>query len=419
MEQNKNVKPRSFAIGMILLLIAAVLLLLRSDVMKNWWEIKKSPEKYFSYVGKNCLENVNGILCGQYVAKQENFQENGQLYHVREVSIFAEAKALLKTFLDVSLKETTLQGNFLWKEQADETSFTGAIRYGEEEYPIEQKECAENFSVNRLLADDVLSTKRLKKLLESYERLLFEILETQLSSETAKSSISLTKEAVLHEAGGYTVEERKLILELTEEDLLVLAEKVCDRMIQDTTLQEIYTAASLKEETFPEFVEELRHRLKDYAQPCRLEFYVDNRGNVSGMKYESKERAFSFSADLIKDESHIGLAVEILQNGACVFSLEGAMGLKEKALEGTLQGELLLEEEVQEFTIRITGFHVIHLMRGRAMGEVLISFIDGPVKDAGVSVLLNASDDCQEILASLIYGGADQLLAEIKIRDTE
>ena len=419
MEEEKRTKRLSGILGIALLLIAAVLLAARTGKVKNLVAMAKGPEQYTSYVVMRQLRTWNETVCSGYEAKLDNYEEHGKLYHSREITVDASARALLKTYLDVVGKSTELNGVLTLTENADSFRIDGSLQYGEEDYPVTYETTEENFSVNMLCASGALDHKQLKKMLEEYETFVLEEIIKCFTKEGSQSTLSLLKEKTAHEAGGITAMERVITVHLTKEDNVVVMQTLFDRILADEQLREVYEAGSLTGKSYESSVEDLRTQLLSIAEATKIQIFVTDKGSISGVCIKHPEGMWELGFDCVANKTGIGIRAQVVQESKNIFEAEGTFLMSDGMFQGTLQGQVSVEEELQKFTLQLSDVSVMGVVHGRMLGEVQLLLTDGPLEDVGASVSLNASDEYQELLLSVIYGGADQLLIELTLRDAD
>ena len=200
--QEKKAKKITRIAGVLLLLAAVFLFLGRSESFRHKLALLKSDADYFIYVEEKHLENTNDDITAWYSDAAKETQKYGGFADKTKVEITGNAMSVLKTYLDVNEMESTM-------EETRYLEHTQSELFG----------YLESFA-----GSDVVSSGKLKKLLEKYERILLE--------GFAEGTVTVTDDAK-QLVGSRTASRRKIQVSLPKTHRWTACYQVVDCLVYE------------------------------------------------------------------------------------------------------------------------------------------------------------------------------------------
>lgn len=409
------VKRFTTASGVLLLCIAAVLFMRRSDYIKNQLALFKSAEEYYSYVELKNMEPLNKSLAEYYSFFVDEYERQGTLHTTENITIQAEAKALLAAFLKPFGLGTEWSGELRLIKQDDKTALTGEMSAEKTAYPLELLYDGEEmlymlhpldgeyFHIRTELPGNLLKdqakegdikTGRFKKRLSEYETLFFD--------ELAKGGAVLNKK-VLRTVNDRSAFQKELVISLTKEEL-------------DNAVQAVLKEA--EKDGCQEFLHVL-FELTDRVVSLEMKLYVDNYGKLTGREVllETVEHTFCFGYASVADGLSVGVEAYVNVNDTELFFADGIVAVEDGAVEGNLSLFVRSDDTMQEYKFSLFDVKVMEIVKQRFSGDIFIT--SDAWKGADVMISLSSTNATQECVVSVSYGNTEQLAVTIHTEETE
>lgn len=421
----KNKKKFRIIAGCVLLVVAVLLFFQRSDYAKNKIAMLFGVEDYYVYVEQKNIEASNSSLTEKYDYLRELYKEIGSLHTTQQISISAQAEGLLKAFLKAD-EEAMAEASIYSIRQGDASGLVGEAHYQGESIPIELVYGAENawlrhpltgeyysmtlgntsFSMEQLLENSNIKSKKINKKLKEYEKLFFTAL--------AESDIQL-KEAVVQNVNAHLATQNELIVTSTREQLMAAFDAIFAAASEDEMLKELYTAGAKTADTYEVWLHQLRENCLGEqgflaaVNSTEMKLHVNTNGIVTGrdivLHTEDGEYRLGYMA--VRNGLSIGFEAYVCIDGTEYFLADGVCKVEESVVNGDITVSVLAGEKTTEFQISLRDFAVMDLLQKRCMGGIKIT--SDLFSDVSIQIELQATKSRQECLLFLVYGGAIQL----------
>lgn len=381
--QEKKAKKITRIAGVLLLLAAVFLFLGRSESFRHKLALLKSDADYFIYVEEKHLENTNDDITAWYSDAAKETQKYGGFADKTKVEITGNAMSVLKTYLDVNEMESTMEET-RYLEHAQSELF-GYL---------------ESFA-----GSDVVSSGKLKKLLEKYERILLE--------GFAEGTVTVTDDAK-QLVGSRTASRRKIQVSLTKEQVDRALQQVTDELLKDKKVRKIYANMFGDEANYEEALNHTLEQILTQTCPMEMTLYVNNKGNITGREIlvTLEEKTWRLGYGYVEGNADSEISVYAYQEENEIFLISGIGYLNKEALYGkfTVSAPLFL---TQKLTVSVTDFSVMNLFRGRLAGSLSVSMEE--LADAELKLYLEANQEEQLIDVFVVYAGAGVLEGTIRL----
>lgn len=428
--------------GIVLLVLAVVLLIGKSEYGRNQLALLKSDADYYCYVEQKNIQPLNTVIVNYYESLLKEYKKSGTLHTTEQVSVQLTAKALLGALLEPFGIGTEAGLELFFIRQGEQVAVTGEAVAGDTSYPIEAlydgkdrcylfwpqdnayyhltlehgKSLQTSFA-ERLAAKESLKGSQLKKLLVKYEELFFEGL--------SKGNVTLNKK-VLCSVNEHSAYQKELVVSVTPEVLQGAIKDVFAALLDDKAVRRLYE--DCKSASMPEYgayLEGLKQEL--FAESSflgaidsvNLKLYADNYGRVTGrdivIRIAGTDYRIGYTS--VANGLSVGLEAYVKVDDRELFFADAVCKVEKGAVEGQLSIFLPIEGEMQEYRLKLQDVKIIDLIAGRFAGDIFIS----SNRWQGVELLLSmgATNLQQEVVLSAYYGGAEQMNLSIKVQETE
>ncbi|MGN0506352.1 MAG: hypothetical protein ACI4FZ_07305 [Lachnospiraceae bacterium] len=436
----KGTKRFTILTGGVLLIFAAVLFLRKSDYVQNQLALLKSDAEYYSYVEQKNLQHLNAIIVEYYERLEENYGKSEVIHTTKRITLQAQAEALLSALLEPAGFGTEAELELYVTKKDKMAAVTGKALIGGTAYPVETlydgktllyllwpfngeyyyitlPDTSDSCFTGQMLFDGSLTGNRLKKLLETYEVLLFDRLSEGNVIRTDK---------VLRSVNEHIAYQKELALSLSAAELQAAVNEVLSALLKDQTVREVYE--NCRKENAPSYeesVEGLRRQL--FAEEgflcsidtVEMKLYVDKDGHLTGrdVVIQTKEDSCRIGYASVANGLSVGLEAYVNVNGVEYFFADAVCEAASGAVKGDVSLFLLLDGELKEFRLSLQDVRVIDLITGRFSGDILLT--SNQWKDFDIQLSFSAVDVKQECIVSVYYGDAKQLNVKLKLEETE
>ena len=431
-----------FLSGAVLLVLAAVLFLMKSEYMQNQLALLKSDADYYCYVEQKNVQFLNGLITDYYESLLAEYEKSETFHVTKQMSLKMQAKSLLAALIEPYGIGTEAGLELFFTRKGEQAAITGeALAAGitypievlydgetkcylfwppDEEYycfTLEQGKAAETSFMERLAAEKSLTGSKCKKLLMQYESLFFEGL--------SKGDIVFNKQ-VLRSVNEHSAYQKEFIVSITAEVLQNAVQDVFSALLKDKTVCKLYE--DCRSADMPEYEEYLTGLSKELLAEdglfgaiasIEMKVYVDNYGNVAGrdIVIHTKEDDYRIGYASVANGLSLGLEAYVQVNHVERFFADAVCKVDDGAVEGEVSVFLLYGEEMQEYELTLKNVKIMNLIAGRFSGDIFIASNHWQGVDLQIS--MNATNLLQELILSAYYGGAEQLNLSIQVQETE
>lgn len=418
--------------GVLLLIVAAVLFLSKSDYVKNKIALLSDEERYFVFVEEKAAQGFNDTLLDRLDYERKQIKAAGGLHTTKSLTVTASAETLLKELLRLSgaaVGEAQAQATVVRKDGA--FGIKGELSYEGEAYPFgllyQDAVCTVRhpvtgettrlvsewkplLSVERLLTGKGGERRQLKKLLESYESRLF----TELSG----AGVTMEKK-VVRSIASHVAYQNRLQLTVTGEQLSQTVDILLTEAEGDAALRQLYETAGTGAASYEEVLSGIRQLPWEAVSELGITLYVDNYGTVTGRQWVLSvgEQTAELGYGYVRNSASAGWELYVRRNGEELLSCLGQGELSGLCVTGELTVTLPVKGEPQEIVVSLKEFGILDLVSGKLTGDVRI------VSELfhGVSVQISVQSDpvMQQVELDAVYGGVSQLNLRIVAEDAE
>ncbi len=428
--------------GIVLLVLAVVLLIGKSEYGRNQLALLKSDADYYCYVEQKNIQSFNAIVVNYYESLLKEYKKSETLHTTEQVSVQLTAKALLAALLEPFGIGTEADLELFFIQQGEQAAVTGEAVAAGTAYQIEalydgkdkcylfwpqdnayyhltlgRKKGLQASFTERLAAKESLKSSQLKKLLVKYEELFFEGL--------SRGDVTLNKK-VLCSVNGHSAYQRELVVSATQTVLQNAVTDVFAALSEDKTVRRIYE--DCKSAGMPEYeayLKELQQEL--FAEESflsaiasiDLKLYADNYGRVTGrdIVLRTADANYRIGYTSVANGLSVGLEAYIRVNDKELFFADAVCKVEKGAVEGQLSIFLPIEGEMQEYRLKLQDVKIIDLIAGRFAGDIFIT--SNSWQGVELHLSMGATNLQQEVILSAYYGGAEQMNLSVKVQETE
>lgn len=418
--------------GVLLLLVAAVLFLSKSEYVKNKIALLSDAEHYFVFVEKKAAQGRNDTLLDWLDAERKQIKATGRLHTTKSLTATASAETLLRELLQLSgavAGEAQAQAMLVRTDGA--FGIKGELSYAGETYPFgllyrdavctvrnpvtgktEQtvSEWKPLLSLEKLLTGKNGERRQLKKLLEQYESRLF----TELSG----AGVTMEKK-VVRSIASHVAYQNRLQLTVTGEQLAQTVRVLAAEAEEEDALRQLYETAKTGTASYEEVLSELRQLPWETVSELSATLYVDNYGTVTGRQIRLllDGQTIEFGYGYVRNSDSVGWELYLRRNEEELLSCLGHGELDGLCVTGEVTVTFPVAGEPQELVVSLKDFGILDLVSGKLTGDIRI--VSELFRGVSFQISVQSDPTMQQVELDAVYGGVSQWNLRIVTEDAE